>query len=240
LTVRDRVVVTCEHAGNRVPRACASLFRTAPARRALHSHRGYDLGALSLARRLAAVLDADLISTTVSRLVIDVNRSLYHRDLFSEFTRRLHRRERERIIAQYYHPHRQRIESAIGALIARSRRVIHIGVHTFTPVLHGERRRADIAFLYDPARRAERSCCRGFSAAVREQMPTLQIRFNYPYRGADDGLTTALRRRFPHSSYLGIELEVNQGHIPPSTPGRSAVRRAVVEGIRRRLAAMHG
>ncbi len=33
---------------------------------------------------------------------------------------------------------------------------------------------------------------------------------NYPYRGASDGLTTHLRKRFHVNEYLGIELEINQ------------------------------
>ncbi|HEX9730033.1 MAG TPA: N-formylglutamate amidohydrolase [Gemmatimonadales bacterium] len=227
------MLVTCEHAGHRVPRAYAPLFRTAEAKRALESHRGYDIGARSLARRLARALDADLVDTTVSRLVIDLNRSRHHRHLFSEFTRTLDRDARERIVELYYRPPRRRIEAAIGALVAQSQRVVHIGVHTFTPVLHGARRRADAALLYDPARRAERSCSRDLRAALRRLMPALLIRFNYPYRGAADGLTTALRRQFPPSAYLGIELEVNQRHLTPNAATRATVMRAVVEGFRR-------
>jgi hypothetical protein len=36
------------------------------------------------------------------------------------------------------------------------------------------------------------------------------VRFNYPYRGVNDGFTTANRRVFAPQEYLGVEIEVNQ------------------------------
>ena len=38
----------------------------------------------------------------------------------------------------------------------------------------------------------------------------LTVRFNYPYRGTSDGLTTAMRVRLPPVAYAGIEIEINQ------------------------------
>ena len=57
----------------------------------------------------------------------------------------------------------------------------------------------------------------------------MRVRFNYPYAGRADGLTTALRRRFPDAAYAGIELEINQRH--PLSGGREWRR------LRRTLAA---
>ena len=47
----DYLLLTCEHAGNRIPRAYAPLFRGADA--LLATHRGWDPGAYVLARFLA-------------------------------------------------------------------------------------------------------------------------------------------------------------------------------------------
>ena len=55
----------------------------------LKSHRGWDPGSLTLAARLAETLGAPFHAQTVTRLLIDANRSLHHRGLFSEFTRTL-------------------------------------------------------------------------------------------------------------------------------------------------------
>ena len=39
------------------------------------------------------------------------------------------------------------------------------------------------------------------------------MRYNYPYSGAADGLTTWLRLRHPQTRYLGVELEINQALV---------------------------
>ena len=46
----DRIVLSCEHARNRIPARYAHLFDTDAA--TLEGHRGYDLGALEVARFL--------------------------------------------------------------------------------------------------------------------------------------------------------------------------------------------
>lgn len=39
----------------------------------------------------------------------------------------------------------------------------------------------------------------------------LRHRFNEPYRGSDDGLTTTLRQGFQPERYIGLEVEIRQG-----------------------------
>ena len=45
----------------------------------------------------------------------------------------------------------------LRAAVAARKQVLHVAVHSFTPVLHGERRNADVGLLYDPARPRERA-----------------------------------------------------------------------------------
>lgn len=201
------VLITCEHAGNHVPPPLRSLF--GGSRAALASHRGWDPGALQLARRLAAALQAPLIAAAISRLVVDANRSRGHPDVLSWWTRGLDRAGRESVLRRYYDPYRSRVERELRRAI-KSAPVLHIGVHTFTPVLRGVRRAADIGLLYDPGRPRERAVCRSWRRALLALDPDLRVRFNYPYRGTADGLTTAMRARLAPASYAGIEIEVNQ------------------------------
>jgi predicted N-formylglutamate amidohydrolase len=86
-------------------------------------------------------------------------------------------------------------------------------VHSFTPVLDGTARKADIALLYDPARPRERALAAHWLRALRVAEPARVVRRNDPYRGSADGLTTALRGEYPAARYLGIEIEVNQRHV---------------------------
>lgn len=226
-------LVSCEHGGRRVPPACRPFF--AGGGEALASHRGYDPGALILARELAAALRAPLVAATVSRLVIDLNRSERHPRLYSEFVRAAPAELRREIRARYYRPYRRRVATLIAGAVAAGRAVLHLSSHSFTPQWAGEARNADIGLLYDPARPAEAAFCRRWQAALAEIAPALRVRRNYPYRGTADGLCTALRRRFPAASYAGIELEINQRFVLAGGPAWRELRSAVLASLRRAL-----
>lgn len=207
----DRHLVTCEHGGNRIPPACRALFAGHEA--LLASHRGHDPGALGLARQLAAALDAPLFLSVTSRLLIDLNRSLRHPRLYSEITRPAPAALRRALRDHYYLPYRRRVEEWIARATADGARVVHLSAHSFTPVLAGETRNADVGLLYDPGRPGERELCRRWQAALAVTAPELRVRRNYPYTGKSDGFTAWLRRRFPAEVYVGIELEVNQARV---------------------------
>ena len=207
----DHVLITCEHGGNRIPPRYRPLFAGFEA--LLHTHRGYDPGALGLARELAEALAAPLFFSTTSRLLIDLNRSIGHPNLYSEATRSAPVAVRREILERHYLPYRDEVEAHIAAAIARGSRVIHLASHSFTPVLEGEVRNADIGLLYDPARPGEVELCRRWQARLQAQARELKVRRNYPYTGRSDGFTAYLRRRFPAGVYVGIELEINQKHV---------------------------
>ncbi len=210
------LVLTCEHGGNEFPPAYADLFESKRARAALDSHRGVDIGAAEVAMRMAAILGVPLIAASTSRLLVDLNRSLRHPQLFSEFSRALSAEARTQVLAEIYQPHRARVIKAVERAVTSGGFCFHVGVHSFTPVLNGVERHADLGLLYDPARAAEAALCRRWQ---RLASGALRVRRNYPYRGVADGLTTALRRRFSSSAYAGIELEINQARLL-ATPGR--------------------
>ncbi|UCE84722.1 MAG: N-formylglutamate amidohydrolase [Deltaproteobacteria bacterium] len=216
MRAREPAVVSCEHGGNRVPARWRPLF--AGAAELLASHRGWDPGSLVLARRIARALGRPLLAHRVTRLLADANRSRHHPRLFSELTRGLPASEREGILTRCWAPHRARVEAELARRLRRGRRVFHLSVHSFTPVLHGVDRETDLALLYDPARRSERALCARWSRLLRAAAPDLRVRRNHPYRGVADGLTTTLRRRFG-PRYLGIELEVSQS-LAANEPAR--------------------
>jgi predicted N-formylglutamate amidohydrolase len=204
----DFVVVTCEHGGNRVPAAYLDLFRHH--QRLLNSHRGYDPGALELARACARRLKAPLHFATVTRLLVELNRSIGHRSHFSVVTRSLGQQAREALVKNYYLPYRQRVETEIAAAIAAKCRAIHFSMHTFTPQLDGQVRNADVGLLYDPRRSGEVAICAALRRNLGLRRPGMVVRMNYPYEGKADGLTTTLRKTWSPTSYVGIEIEVNQ------------------------------
>jgi predicted N-formylglutamate amidohydrolase len=228
------VLVTCEHGGYRVPRLYEGHFRGAEG--ILKTHRGWDIGSLALARTIARRCELPLVASTVSRLVVELNRSLGHRRLFSEFTSRLAAAEKERLLARYYYPYRRRVEDQIAAWLAAGRRVVHISIHTFTPVLNGERRRTDVGWLYDPARPNEKQFCNLWLACLEQMRSDLVLRRNHPYLGTSDALTTWLRRHFRGQPYVGMELEVNQRWPQGERADWRRLRRDVAESLAAALA----
>jgi len=203
----------------------------------LQSHRGHDAGALSAARMIAAAFRAPLIAATVSRLLVDLNRSPTHRAVFSPLTRAAPAAVRAAIVAAYYLPHRRRVERFVARAAARGHRVIHVGAHSFTPVRNGIRRRADVGLLYDPRRRAEANLCARWKAALTALDPRLTVRRNYPYAGKGDGLSAHLRAKYGNAVYVGIELEINQRFVRGAATRRKALLAVLIASLRATLAA---
>jgi predicted N-formylglutamate amidohydrolase len=222
-----RAVVSCEHGGNRVPARYRKLF--AGEEGLLATHRGQDIGVLPLADELSERLRVPLHAGIVTRLLVDLNRSIGSRTLFSEFTRDLPLSERERILDRYYRPYREGVTAEVASHITAGEQVLHLSLHSFTPEWHGIERRADLGLLYDSRRSHEVDFCAELQQALRQAAPHLRVRRNYPYQGASDSLVTTLRRRFSPDSYLGIEIEVNQKHPAGGRREWEEMRRVVCE-----------
>jgi predicted N-formylglutamate amidohydrolase len=194
-----------------VPRELAPLF--ADAADVLATHRGFDLGALGVARAFARRLGVTPFTATTTRLVVDLNRSPGSRNVFSAYTRSLTPAQRGEALAKHYWPYRKAVEDCVAAAVAARETVLHVSAHSFTPALRGEVRQCDVGFLYDPRCRGEVRFVDEWYAALHAAAPELVLRRNYPYRGVSDALVTQLRRRYGSRGYVGMELEVNQKHV---------------------------
>lgn len=205
-----RLLFTCEHAANAVPEEYRRLF--AGHAEVLRTHRAYDRYALELAGRLARTFHAPLLAARVTRLLVDCNRSPASRNLFSPYSRPLARQEKERIRAAWHTPHQAAVAEEVAGIIRTGAMAVQLAIHSFTPVLNGTVRTADLGLLYDPARSGEKKLCARWLEELRREAPELRLRRNYPYLGKTDSLPTMLRQRFPEEKYLAIELEINQGY----------------------------
>ena len=199
--------ISCEHAVNTVPQAYAHLFHQHAA--VLQTHRAIDFGAIEIATHLQRSLNCDHTTATITRLLIDCNRSLKHPSCFSEFTNSLSDTEKQQLIEQYYLPYRQQTEALIKEHIDHGNQVFHVSCHSFTPVFNGVTRNAGIGFLYDPAHHGEKEVAREWYGILSHKTD-YRIRMNYPYRGKSDGFTSYLRKKYAERDYIGLELEVNQ------------------------------
>jgi predicted N-formylglutamate amidohydrolase len=233
-----RTIVSCEHGGNRVPEPYRSLF--AGQKTILDSHRGWDPGALPLARYISKALGASLHASRISRLLVDLNRSPRHPSLFSPVVRSLPVSTREDILDRYYWPYRRALAAEIKDEVEGGHAVLHLAIHTFTPVLEGEVRPLEMGILYDPSRARERAFSREWRSALHARIagtaPGVRVRFNQPYRGVSDGIPTWLRRALGDDLYLGIEVEVSQGFIRARDRGWRTLRAAIPPSLMDALA----
>lgn len=222
-------LITCEHASNHIPQRWRKYFRHS--QRLLGSHAGYDIGAAYMARCLARQFHTTPYMGTVSRLLVDLNRSTHHPKLFSKAIKNLGNDTRSLIVSRYYHPYRQAVIDAVEASHSGGT-LVHFSVHSFVPQWGGTIRPVDLGLLYDPTRATEVLLCRRIKEHLQAIVPGLRLRRNYPYRGDADGHTSALRKRYPAQRYAGIELEFNQRLLAGPVARRRALCAQVTEAIR--------
>jgi predicted N-formylglutamate amidohydrolase len=200
-----KLILSCEHSGNKVPVKYQHLFKkNIPI---LNSHRGYDFGALDVFNALKPLSKASFFSEQ-SRLLIELNRSLHHKNLFSEFSKDLPLEEKEFLIKKYK-SYRNSVETAVRKGVDNHKLLVHLSVHSFTPILNTVERNCDIGLLFDSRKGQEKEFSYQLKKEILVLNDTLNVRYNYPYLGKADGFTSYLRKQFPEN-YIGIEIEVNQ------------------------------
>lgn len=132
-------LITCDHATNTVPPFVGGGTLGLPAED-MNRHIAYDIGGKGVALALGEALNAPVICSNFSRLVIDPNRGLDDPTLIMQLydgtiiagNRLLDNAERQARIDALYQPY----HNALGALASRPGIAI-VSVHSFTPQLNG-------------------------------------------------------------------------------------------------------
>jgi predicted N-formylglutamate amidohydrolase len=195
-------VLVCDHASNFIPAQYGDMGLTAAERA---SHIAWDPGALEVSRALSARLDAPLVASRISRLVIDANRHIDSPALFwtlSEATRiaaneNLSAGERQHRIEAYYRPYHAAIEQVLNARQKAGRETILVCIHSFTPVFLGVARPWEIGLIHG----RDETFTRALRAALAAAAPSLTIGWNEPY-SAQAGVTFTLEH---HGDERGID-----------------------------------
>jgi predicted N-formylglutamate amidohydrolase len=180
-------VIVCDHASNFVPEEYGTLGLE-PAE--LTRHIAWDPGALPVARQIAAELDAPLVESCISRLVIDCNRPLDAPDLIVTVTvgektvipsnQGLSPDEREARIALSWRPFHDMIDALVEERLAADQSTALISIHSFTPAFNGIHRPWHVGIIHDDDARFSDpliAALRGFG--------TLTVGDNEPYSPAD-------------------------------------------------------
>ena len=136
------VLVLCDHATNNVPTEVNGGDLGLP-RAQMGRHIAYDPGALGVARELAAVTRAPMLSTRFSRLVIDPNRGeddptlvmqLYDGTIIPA-NRNISAAEVTRRLDTYHRPYHDAVDSEIERLVGAGFDPALISIHSYTPKL---------------------------------------------------------------------------------------------------------
>ena len=178
-------VLTCDHASNFMPPEFAGLGLSPDQ---FERHIAWDPGALGVAQAMAAALDAPLIETGISRLVLDCNRPLDAPDLISPVSETtiipgnqdLSPEERQVRIARCWQPFHDAVDSVIAARLARGQETRLVSVHSFNPVYKGVDRPWQIGVIYDDDTRLAQPLIRALNNVVG-----LNVGANEPYTPAD-------------------------------------------------------
>ena len=194
--------ILCDHASNRFPEKYGDLGLT-PIERV--SHIAWDPGALAVSRALSDRLDAPLVQSTVSRLIIDTNRNLDAPDLIwtlSETTRiaaneNLEAAERQDRIDRVHRPYHASIETLLEARRHAGKETIVVCLHSFTPVYHGVARPWPIGLLHGLDTRYTQALYDALHAEDRD----MNIGWNEPY-AALNGVTLTLEK---HGDGRGLD-----------------------------------
>ena len=186
-----------------------------------------DAAAVHAARRLSRRWNAPLLEHEYSLGVVDVTKSLHHRQLFPPSARSWRAGVKRRLIDEIYRPYRAKLRQHLAPGLVRGAMRIHVSVRSFPARQQGRMRRADVGLLYDPSRGDELDLCLDWIDEMYEELPMLRVRRNYPRRGTTDSITKALRAEFAGERYLGIELWLNRAWAARSV----AIREQVLDGI---------
>lgn len=224
--MRPNFLFTCEHADFKTPK----FLRSDPLVSAsvLKSHRGWDQGALPLAQGLSRDLAGTCISYPYSRLYLDANRKISAKAL-SPYTRDLEPEEQDKLF-QLCRTYRERIWREVERGLQRKRTLLFFSVHTFVPVLQGQRRQTEIGLLFRRQRRGEEALAQALRKNLKALAPQTHTHFNRPYRGHTDCLFNDVMDEFRGETRLkGLFLEINQGFIRKK--GSAGVRRLLSQAI---------
>lgn len=197
------LLLLCDHASRAIP---AALNNLGLGQEHLDTHIAYDIGAAAVARELSRQLDATLVLTGYSRLVIDANRFPEHAGSIPQTSggvlipgnAALGEDQRQQRISTFFEPYHAAVAAARQRIAATGAAPHVFSVHSFTPVFDGQRRPWHAGVLWNEDAR--------MSAALLEQLrarPDLCVGDNQPYSALDpEGYTMRVHaesERHPHA-----------------------------------------
>lgn len=211
-----RLVLSCEHASNRLPPPLRVGRYDEPW---LRTHWAYDIGAAELVREIVRNTGSVAVLSRFSRLVCDANRDPADPTVIVPrveqhplgFNELLSPSERAQRIERYHSVFHARVDEQLDRRLPMGGDVALVSVHSFVPALYGLQRELDVGVLFNPYEAIARRLAEGLEARG------LVTALNEPYSGRRGLIYSAERHGLGHQ-VVYLELEVNQALL--STPPR--------------------
>lgn len=182
-TGAGNVVLVCDHASNRIPLIMHNLGLNP---QQLADHISWDPGAADVARMLSVLIDAPLVLSGYSRLVVDCNRPLHSAELIPEQSdgvmipgnANLTMAERDRRMTTFFYPFHQAITELLD--IRRGNTWL-LSIHSFTPILSGKQRPWPIGIAYGHDERLAKRLHKALLQQDDIVMGLIDVGYNQPY-----------------------------------------------------------
>ena len=205
-------VISCEHASNAVPPELGDLGVDPSV---LDSHVAWDPGAKVIAQRIAERFGHPLHLGRWTRLVADLNRRpsnpesvpVHAFGVDVPANAALDEAGLADRRARYHTPYWDAVLAEVQSRLQTSQ-VLHVSVHSFTPVYQGVTRAVDVGLLVDPGHPLEARFTPALQRFIADR--GFDVRVNEPYDGRTDAMTTYLRTHFPVDRLAAVEFEVSQ------------------------------
>ncbi len=218
------LLLLCDHASKAVPKA---LGRLGLSEEELGRHIGWDIGGLDAALELSRLLDAPLVASGYSRLVIDCNRWPGGEGSTPEVSdgtpvpanRGLAQEQVDARAEACFWPYHREVDRQLDGMTAGGRKIALLVVHSFTPEMNGFKRPWHVGVLWSDDPRLPEPLL----AELRRD-PALAVGDNEPYSAREPYEYTltahAQPRALPHCS-----LEVRQDLIATPDDARAWARK---------------
>ena len=205
-------LLVCDHASNRMPAGYGTLGLPASE---MQNHTAWDPGALAVATRMAELMDAPLVASGISRLVIDCNRDHHAPNLIPETAEGrpvpgnadLTAAERRHRIEAYHAPFHAAIDAAVAARAGGAPFAAVVSVHSLTPVFFGTARPWTLGLLHDDDSRIADAMIASLTGETG-----LNIGRNQPYSPAD-GVYYTLARHGTSQGRAAVMIEIRNDQI---------------------------
>ncbi|MCF6305362.1 MAG: N-formylglutamate amidohydrolase [Rhodobacteraceae bacterium] len=198
------ILIICDHASNFVP-DCVNGGTLGISDQDMNRHIAFDIGAKAVSEYLAKALNATMLSSRFSRLVIDPNRGEDDPTILMKIydgtiipgNRHADNVERERRLAKFHRPYHRQIAKQIAAITARGQTPVMVSIHSYTPKLQNRPKRPwHVGVLWDQDARIPVPLLEKLRAN-----PDICVGDNEPYSGELRGDTMyfhATEHNLPH------------------------------------------